>query len=167
MPEDYLLLPFDNGEPDVTDLLGDVRRLISEARERAAVAVNRGLTLMHWHIGNCIRTDILRDERAGYGDRIVSNLSKQLTLEYGRGFGRTNLLYMMQFAETFPDLRIVQSVIGQLGWTHILLLLPIKDRLNEILWSAAQDSGLSEHRRSLFTLRGLNLLGELLSAFVQ
>lgn len=36
---------------------------------------------------------------------------------------------MMQFAEIFPDLKIVQSVIGQLGWTHILLLLPIKDRL--------------------------------------
>lgn len=123
------LTPLDNSsEPDVAGLLGDLRRLIHEARERAAIAVNRELTLMHWQIGDRIRKDILGEERAAYGQRIVSTLSKQLTEEFGRGFGRTNLQYMMQFAETFPDLPIVQSLVGQLGWTHILLLLPIKDR---------------------------------------
>ena len=84
---------------------------------------------MHWHIGARIRKDVLGDERAAYGERIVSSLSRQLEQEFGRGFGRTNLLYMMQFAEIFSDIRIVQSLIGQLSWTHFLLLLPIKDRL--------------------------------------
>lgn len=46
--------------PDVTALLSDLRCLINEARERAAVAVNRELTLMHWHIGDHIRRDILQ-----------------------------------------------------------------------------------------------------------
>ena len=115
--------------PDVVTLLGDLRQLINEARERAAVAVNRELTLMHWHIGDRIRRDILQEERAPYGERIVQSVVAQLSAEYGRGFGRTNLLYMIQFAEVFPDLKIVQSLIGQLGWTHLLLLLPIKDRL--------------------------------------
>lgn len=36
---------------------------------------------------------------------------------------------MIQFSEMFPDIQIVQSLIAQLGWTHILQLLPIKDRL--------------------------------------
>ncbi len=129
MPGDDLSLPVDNVEPGVADLLADLRGLIHTARERAAIAVNRELTMMRWHIGDRIRTDIFREERAAYGERIVQSLSRQLTAEFGRGFGRTNLLYMMQFAETFPDLQIVQSLIGQLGWTHILLLLPIKDRL--------------------------------------
>ena len=119
MPE--LTVPSPDSTPDVTALLGNLRRLINEARERAAVAVNRELTLMHWHIGDHIRRDILQEERAVYGERIVSSLSRQLMMDYGRGFGRTNLLYMVQFAETFPDLKIVQSLIGQLGWTHILL----------------------------------------------
>lgn len=115
--------------PDVTGLLGDLRRLIHEARERAAVAVNRELTLTHWHIGDRIRKDILREERAAYGEQIVSTLSRQLEIEFGRGFGGRNLRYMVQFAEMFPDVQMVQSLIAQLGWTHILLLLPIKDRL--------------------------------------
>ena len=73
---------------DVTTLLGDLRRLIHEARERAAVAVNRELTLMHWHIGDRIRRDILREERAAYGEQIVSTLSRQLTAEFGAASAR-------------------------------------------------------------------------------
>ncbi len=125
---ELITVPPDN-TPDVATLIGDLRHLINEARERAAVAVNRELTLMHWHIGDRIRKDILQEARAPYGERIVQSVVAQLEPEFGRGFGRTNLLYMIQFAEVFPDLKIVQSVIGQLGWTHILLLLPIKDRL--------------------------------------
>jgi|SRR5579872_886057 len=97
--------------------------------ERAAVAVNRELTLMHWYVGDRIRRDILQEGRAAYGERIVQSLAGQLEPEFGRGFGARNLRYMIQFAELFPDVQIVQSLISQLGWTHILLLLPIKDRL--------------------------------------
>src|ERR1044071_2114358 len=97
MSEDNLPLPFDNIEPDVAGLLGDLRHLINEARERAAVAVNRELTLMHWHIGDRIRKDILQEERAAYGEQIVSTLSRQLEKEFGRGFGVRNVRYMMQF----------------------------------------------------------------------
>jgi predicted nuclease of restriction endonuclease-like (RecB) superfamily len=127
MPE--LISPSSDNTPDVTALLGDLRRLINEARERAAIAVNRELTLMHWHIGDHIRRDILQEERAPYGERIVATLSRQLTAEYGRGYEHKSLLRMMQFAEIFPDLQIVQSLLGQLGWSHFKEILPIKDRL--------------------------------------
>src|SRR5438067_11804244 len=103
MSEDNLAQPLTNGEPDVAGLLGDLRRLINEARERAAVAVNRELTLMHWQIGDRIRRDMLREERAAYGERIVATLSRQLTTEFGRGYEHKSLLRMMQFAEIFPD----------------------------------------------------------------
>jgi hypothetical protein len=72
MPDGNLPLPFDNSQPDISELLGELRRLITEARERAAVAVNRELTLMHWHMGDRIRRDILREERAAYGEKIVA-----------------------------------------------------------------------------------------------
>ncbi len=36
---------------------------------------------------------------------------------------------MIQFAKTFPDEKIVVSLMRQLSWTHILVLIPIEDSL--------------------------------------
>ena len=129
-PDDNLPVPSNgNTAPDTTHLLKDLRLLITGARERAAYAVNRELTLMHWQMGNRILRDILQQQRADYGEYIVPTLSGQLTEEFGPGFSTRNILYMVQFAEVFSDHKIVQSLIAQLSWTHFLLLLPIKDRL--------------------------------------
>jgi len=72
-------------------LLADVRGLILAAREGVARALNSGLVLLYWEIGRRIRLDILREKRAEYGEQIVYALSRQLTLEFGRGFGHRNL----------------------------------------------------------------------------
>ena len=53
-------------------LLTDVRRLIDESREGAARAVNTALIWLHWNVGKRIGHDILQDERADYGEQIVS-----------------------------------------------------------------------------------------------
>jgi predicted nuclease of restriction endonuclease-like (RecB) superfamily len=121
-------LPPDN-TPDVTSLLGDLRRLINQARERAAVAVNRELTLMHWHIGDRIRREILQEERAAYGERIVATLSQQLEREFGRGFSAQNLMHMIRFVEVFSDEKILSTLSRQLGWSHFKEIIYIKDRL--------------------------------------
>ncbi len=54
-------------------------------------------------------------------------LSRQLVLEYGKGFNDKNLRRMIQFAEVFPDEQIVVSLIRQLSWTHFIALIPIKE----------------------------------------
>lgn len=77
-----------------------------------------------------IREDVLRNERAEYGQEIVRTLSAELTAEYGRGFDRRNLHYMVRFAEFFPDQQIVNALRSQLSWTHFRELLSIEDRLN-------------------------------------
>ena len=46
--------------------------------------------------------------------QIMPTLSAQLTAEFGAGYSIRILFYMIQFAEVFPDPRIVQSLIGQL-----------------------------------------------------
>ncbi len=43
-------------------------------------------------IGSRIRQDILKEKRAEYGKEIVVTLSRQLTVEYGKGLSRRNLL---------------------------------------------------------------------------
>ena len=49
---------------DAVSLVADLRQLIEQARETAAVAVNVGLTLMHWRIGQRIRAEVLAGQRA-------------------------------------------------------------------------------------------------------
>jgi hypothetical protein len=90
-------------EIDADRLLGDIRALIEAAREQTARAVNSALVGLYWHIGKRIREDILHEQRAGYGEQIVSALSKQLTAEYGRGYSKPNLSRMMRLAEAFQD----------------------------------------------------------------
>jgi predicted nuclease of restriction endonuclease-like (RecB) superfamily len=110
-------------------LLSDLRQLISRAREQTAQAVNAGLTMLYWQVGSRIRREILREKRAEYGAAIVATLSHQLTIEFGVGFAEKNLRRMVQFAEVFPEKQIVVSLIRQLTWTHIIALLPLKDKL--------------------------------------
>ncbi len=98
-----------------TQLLGDVRSLIDGARHRVAQAVNSTLVSLNWHIGNRIRTDILQEKRAEYGEEIVASLSQQLTEEYGRGYSDKNLRHMMRFVEAFSDAEIVSTLSRQLG----------------------------------------------------
>ena len=110
-------------------LLAEVREIILAARQSIATTANAALTRLHWQIGNRIRKDILREKRAEYGEQILSTLSKELEAEFGRGFGRRNLFNMVRFAEVFPDLKIVQSLIAQLGWTHFLHIIRLDDPL--------------------------------------
>ncbi|HEX8243974.1 MAG TPA: PDDEXK nuclease domain-containing protein, partial [Longimicrobium sp.] len=110
-------------------LSADIGEMIRTARQQVAQLVNAGLTLLHWQIGNRIRREVLREERAEYGAEIIDALSRELQAEFGRGFGRRNLFNMVRFAEVFPDLQIVQSLIAQLGWTHFLHIIALDDPL--------------------------------------
>jgi predicted nuclease of restriction endonuclease-like (RecB) superfamily len=110
-------------------LVNDIRRLIADARDHVASTANATLTMLYWQVGQRIRTETLRDQRAAYGERIVASVGRQLSAEYGAGFEEKNLRRMMRFSEVFPDQKIVASLMRQLSWTHFLELLPLKDPL--------------------------------------
>ena len=116
-------------------LLSDIRLLIEGARARAAVAVNSEMVRLYWSIGARIRKDILAFERAAYGEQIVHALSRQLSEDYGSGFGRTNLFYMIRFAEVFPDRRIVHALSEQLSWTHLRQIIYLEEPLQREFYS--------------------------------
>jgi hypothetical protein len=52
----------------------------------------------------------LAKERAGYGEQVMESVAKVLTSEYGRGYTKKNLWRMVQFAEAFPDEKIVATL---------------------------------------------------------
>jgi len=101
--------------------------LIDAARQRTASAVNSELTMLYWRIGQLVHTQVLAGKRADYGEEVLPTLATQLTKDYGGSFAVKNLRRMVQFAVTFPDERIVVSLIRQLSWTHFVALVPLKD----------------------------------------
>ena len=123
--------------PDAEDnkvlaLIGDLRNIIECARGNVAATANYELTMMYWHIGERINRDLLDYERASYGERIVATLSRQLQNDYGsKGFEEKNLRRMLQFARLFPDEQIVATLSRHLWWSHFVLVLPLKDVLQE------------------------------------
>jgi hypothetical protein len=48
-----------------------------------AQRVNTALVLLHWRMGKRILQDILKKKRAGYGEKIVSALRRQLERVFG------------------------------------------------------------------------------------
>ena len=110
-------------------LLSDLRELIGLARQQVAQTANSTLTLLYWKMGERIGREILRGGRAEYGEQIVSTLSTQLVLEYGKGFGLRSLRRMVQFAEAFPDENLVATLAQALSWSHFIEILPLKKPL--------------------------------------
>ncbi|MBL0711155.1 MAG: DUF1016 domain-containing protein, partial [Colwellia sp.] len=93
----------------IPELFGDIKQLITTAKQRAAVAINSELTLLYWQVGQRINNEVLGGERAGYGKEIVSELAKALTMQFGRGWSKRNLFQMLKFSEIFPEVEIVQT----------------------------------------------------------
>lgn len=126
--------------PDITapdwSLATEIVAMIRTARGQVAQGVNARLTLLHWEIGSRIRREVLREQRADYGAVVVEALSERLRAEFGRGFGRRNLFSMVRFAEVFPDLEILQSLIAKLGWTHFLHIIVLDDPLKREFYAA-------------------------------
>lgn len=110
-------------------LFKDICQIIENARQRVAISVNMEITLMYWHIGERINSDVLHDKRADYGKAIVSTLSAQLMDLYGKDFNARSLHRMMQFARKFNDFQIVSTLSTQLSWSAFLEVLPLEDPL--------------------------------------
>jgi predicted nuclease of restriction endonuclease-like (RecB) superfamily len=85
------------------------------------------LNLLFWHIGKRINEEILLNNRAEYGKQVVPTIAEKLTEKYGRNFEQKNLRRMMQFANVIKEYEIVEPVARQLTWSHILLLIPLRE----------------------------------------
>lgn len=115
------------GECD--QLVAELRALIETSRGRVAQIVNSEVVQLYWRVGHRLRTEVVGEDRAAYGERLVGTVSKALSAEFGRGFGKRSLYRMMRFAEVFPDPQIVTALRSQLTWTHLRELIAIEDPL--------------------------------------
>lgn len=108
-------------------LMADLKELVTKTKSQVAVQVNSAMVVLYWKIGQRINEGVLGNKRAEYGKEIISQVSQQLTFEFGSSFSEKNIRKMMQFASVFGDFEIVASAMRQLSWTHFLLLIPISE----------------------------------------
>ncbi len=92
------------------------------------------MSLLYWKIGKRINDEILLDQRAEYGKRVVATLSEDLELQYGKGWGEKQLRHCIRFAETFSDEKIVYTLCTQLSWSHLRMIFFMDDELKRMFY---------------------------------
>ena len=110
----------------VQELIDNIKSIIVNSRRNVAQKVNQTLIFTYWEIGKII----VENERKKSIDnqtsrQIILSLSKKLSEELGRGFSRSNLFNMRKF---YLEYNSVQTLSGQLSWSHICELLIIDDK---------------------------------------
>lgn len=108
-------------------LLGEIGTLLHDARSKVAYSVNTILVDTYWQIGKYIvEYEQHGNEKAEYGSNLVNRLSADLTRLYGKGFGKSNLLYMRKFYVYFPKGGTLSHL---LSWSHYYEILKADDPL--------------------------------------
>lgn len=115
-------------------LLVSIKELIEQSKQQIAISVNATITALYWQIGSTIKNEVLKNNRAEYGQQIVHTLSAQLMEEYGNGFSKRNIFNMLRFAEIFPDEQIVYALRRQLSWSHLKLIIYMDDPLKRAFY---------------------------------
>lgn len=103
--------------------LRNVGLLLDEGRKKAAYAVNSILVRTYWSVGKEIHD---YEKNAGvsldYGSKFFEAVARDLKERFGRGFSRSNVIYMRLIYKKYPN---GQTLSDQLGWSHYTILLGI------------------------------------------
>lgn len=107
-----------------SDYVKDIKYILSEARKHSYKTVNSIMIQANWLVGwRIVEQEQNGEKRAGYGEKIIENLSKALNSELGSGMSVAQLKNCRQFYLTFPDLPIGYTLCSQLTWSHIRMIM--------------------------------------------
>ncbi len=98
-----------------TTALNDVVDLMQAARRAAARSVNAIMAATYWEIGRrIVEFEQHGARRAEYGKRLLERLSKDLSSQFGKGFGYSNLNLIRQFYLTYSKrIQNLQTASGE------------------------------------------------------
>jgi len=84
---------------------------------------NRSDLTTYYNVGKLLIEAQGGESRAKYGDNLIKEYSKKLTIELGKGYSTRNLKYMRKFYLFQKG----QSMIAELSWTHYIQILSINN----------------------------------------
>ena len=70
---------------------------------------------------------LLSEAGKHYGESIIKNYSKKLSVELGKGYSWRNLYNMKLYYLKFKDDKILQTLSAKLTWSHISELIKYDD----------------------------------------
>ncbi|MGB2603721.1 MAG: PDDEXK nuclease domain-containing protein [Candidatus Sulfotelmatobacter sp.] len=98
------------------NIRAEIVELLKAARSTAARNVNSIMTATYWEIGRRIVQQELKGEaRANYGEQLLELLAKDLTKQFGRGFGNINLWRMRAFYRAWSEGQILSTLSKESG----------------------------------------------------
>ncbi len=108
-------------------LIDNISEILQKSRDSAYRVVNFELINCYWLIGkHIVEYEQDGNIKAEYGKQLLEQLSKDLSAKFGKGFSRTNVVYIRLFYIKYP---ISQTVSDQLSWSHYIELLSVGDDL--------------------------------------
>jgi predicted nuclease of restriction endonuclease-like (RecB) superfamily len=114
-------------QPHYEHLLIKISETYVSGQVKATQAVNIHLLETYWQIGqHIVEFEQGGTTKAEYGKALITNLAKDLSLLHGKGFSRSNVVYMRLLYLRYP---ISQKPSHQLSWSHFVELLKIEDNL--------------------------------------
>lgn len=139
-----------NNQPKITadilqaseyqNLLGKISETYTHGQFSANRAINTHLIETYWKIGqHIVEFEQGGNIKAEYGKALLANLAKDLTLLHGKGFSRSNLVYMRLFYQCYPK---SQKPSHQLSWSHYVELLKLD---NDMERSFYEKQAVAEH----------------------
>jgi predicted nuclease of restriction endonuclease-like (RecB) superfamily len=129
--------PTDDPPETYPAFLADLKQRIKTARLQASLSINKALLLLYWSIGHDILT---RQNNEGWGAKVIDRLGTDLRRAFPEmtGISPRSLKYMRAFAEAWPDETIVQQLLHNCPWGHIMHLLDAVKCPTQREWYARQ-----------------------------
>lgn len=84
---------------------------------------------LYWRIGKRLTEELTGERKPEYGKRVVFEIGKRLSEEYGSAFDKAAISRMIKFYQEFPNYEKVATLSQQLTWSHFIEILPIQDEL--------------------------------------
>src|SRR6218665_655050 len=110
-----------------SELIDKIGTLLQNGRQQALQSVNTILVQTYWYVGqHIVEFEQKGNEKAEYGSQLFERLSKDLVQAHGKGFSRSNLLYMRKLYLSFP---ISETLSHLLTWSHYFEILKADSEL--------------------------------------
>jgi len=122
-----------------TNFFSQIVDLLQTARNNVVHTINQTMVTTYFEIGRkIVEEEQNGKDRAEYGKRLLKDLSKVLTSEFGKGFSVTNIQQMRSFYLSYQKQQTLSvksentnqqtlSVDFKLSWSHYLKLMRIDD----------------------------------------
>ncbi|PIK17161.1 hypothetical protein CTI16_09020 [Prevotella intermedia] len=153
---------------DKQDLSLVVRAIGSDLEHtqvRMIASANADMLFHYWKVGHFI---LYLQKKEGWGSKVIDNLSKAIRSKYPdkRGYSTRNLIYMCQFAKTYPMEILLEmgKVEKQLNSPSVDNVLQLTSELNQFTQEPLAQIQATGNQGDIITQEPLAQLGEISKA---